>query len=187
MVQTAKSEYFNEKALNFSARFVILWLSKNWFNQIDIARGVFDMVMLYIDFRIPWLVSRFAIRGPDGRADTAKAARLFSPESRRAIAEFPGLKWKVWALSEDGREGYGYYLFDSRADAEARAKYAKKYYPRDGLYRVRCTVSEVLEGPSRDTRAPLDTPANPPMTQEKYDELCREHRGVDLAAMLFKK
>jgi hypothetical protein len=145
------------------------------------------MVMLYISFKIPWLAAKFVLRGRDGKVDPVRTQRVFTPQASQAIADFPGLIWKVWAISDDARTGTGYYLFNSRADAQARADYAKKYYPRDGLFHVRCQICEVLEDCSRVTRAPIDLPANPGITPEKYAKLCSEHRGIDLAKMLFKK
>jgi hypothetical protein len=143
------------------------------------------MVMLYVSFRIPYIVSALALKRGKGM-DPERAERLFSPESRREIADFPGLIWKVWAISEDGRTGSGFYLFNTRADAEARARYAKKYYPRDGLYRVRCVIYDVLPECSRATRAPIDLPANPGIAPGGYEELCRNHKGVNFVRLLFE-
>jgi len=145
------------------------------------------LVMLYVSFRIPVIMAKLALTDKDGKVNAEKAQKVFSPEDCRAIADFPGLIWKVWAVSDDGRTGSGFYLFNTREDAEARAAFAKKYYPRDGLFHVRCTIYEVLEDCSRTTRAPIDMAANPGITPEKYEELCRQHKNLNAAKMLFAK
>ena len=50
-----------------------------------------------------------------------KAEKFFPPETEKEIADFPGLKRKVWAVSPDGRRGTGFYLFADRESAEKRA------------------------------------------------------------------
>lgn len=124
------------------------------------------MYILTMDFVIPWPVARL-MRKTDGSADTDAAARFFDEETVRAITAFPGLKWKVWAISADARHGAGVYLFENLDDAKLRAAYAKKFYKRSGLLHTQCHIYEVLEDSSKITHAALDTPANPTATPEQ--------------------
>lgn len=99
-----------------------------------------------------------------------KAEKFFPPETENEIADFPGLKRKVWAVSPDGRRGTGFYLFADRESAEKRAEYAKRFYPKTtGLYNVKCDILEAMEASSRVTRADLNCPANPGFTPADYE------------------
>lgn len=135
------------------------------------------MVVLTMDFYIPRVLGHFLLRGPDGKKDLRRAEAFFDEEQVRALAAFPGLKWKVWSISPDGTHGSGVYLFDTMADAQVRADYAKKYYWRKGLLFVDCRIYEVMEEFSRITRAPIDVPANPGCTPEQRVQLLSERAG----------
>lgn len=129
------------------------------------------MVMLYINFSIAQLIGKLFLGRKNGVIDIDKAEEFFPPETAKEIAAFPGLKWKVWAVSPDGRRGTGFYLFADRESAEKRAEYAKRFYPKTpGLYNVKCDIFEVMEASSRVTRADLDCPANPGFTQADYEK-----------------
>ena len=143
------------------------------------------MVMLYMTFRIPWIAAKFILRGEDGKVDMNQATKVFPLKTCQEIAEFPGLIWKVWGVSEDARSGSGCYLFEDRSAAEVRAAYAKKYYIRSGLYDVKCRIFEVMEECSRITRAPIDMPANPPMTEEKKEYILSHHSKTNMKELLF--
>ena len=135
------------------------------------------MYILYVRFKVFPLAARFLLCDRDGKVSVKKAEAMFPESARQEIADFPGLKWKIWSIGDRGREGAGFYLFDTLEEAEARARFAKKVYPRDGLYGVRCTVYEVLEDCSRATRAPIDAPANPDAAPDVYQRLLREHKN----------
>ena len=134
-------------------------------------KEVSGVVMLYINFSIAPIIGRLFLGKKNGVVDMEKVEKFFPAETAAEIAAFPGLKWKVWAISPNGRHGTGFYLFQTRADAEKRAEYAKKFYPKTpGLYNVKCDIFEVMEESSRVTRADLDCPANPSFTPADYEK-----------------
>lgn len=133
--------------------------------------GIAVMVMLYINFSIAQLIGKLFLGRKNGVIDIDKAEEFFPPETAKEIADFPGLKWKVWAVSPDGRRGTGFYLFADRESAEKRAEYAKRFYPKTpGLYNVKYDIFEVMKNQSRVTRADLDCPANPGFTPADYEK-----------------
>ena len=76
------------------------------------------------------------------------------------IAELPGLRWKVFIRDSKTQDGGGIYLFDTREQAEA-------WLAGPGVAAVRqaptvhsfsAKIFDVLEEPSRITRAPLEAP-----------------------------
>lgn len=78
----------------------------------------------------------------------------------QAIADVPGLLWKVWIRNPENRESGGIYLFESRRQAE---EYVNG--PIIGAIRTNPDARdlsikffEVREEPSRITRAPLEVP-----------------------------
>lgn len=122
------------------------------------------MVLLSVRFKIPRFAVKLFFRDRDGNVDLKRVEAFYDQKTLDELRDFPGLKWKVWAVSEDAGEGSGYYLFEDRHEAELREKYARRYYWRKGMLFARCQIHEVLEDCSRYTRAPLDVPANPPAT-----------------------
>ena len=122
------------------------------------------MVLLSVRFKIPRFAVKLFFRDKDGNVDLKRVEAFYDQKTMDELRDFPGLKWKVWAVSEDASEGSGYYLFEDRHEAELREKYARRYYWRKGMLFARCQIHEVLENCSRYTRAPLDVPANPPAT-----------------------
>lgn len=71
----------------------------------------------------------------------------------------PNLKWKIWATSEDGSEGSGFYLYPTKEAAEARAEQAKATLPHlDEVSNVKTDIWEVLDDYSIATHAPVDVP-----------------------------
>lgn len=131
------------------------------------------MIMLTMDFHIPLLARKLMFRGEDGKLSLDKINAYYDGEPLRFVDRFPGLIWKVWAVSEDGRRGSGYYLFDCRENAELRAAYARKHFWRKGITGLRIEYRTVLEDCSRATRAPIDLPANPHGTAEERAALLR--------------
>ena len=120
------------------------------------------MYMLEITFKV-----LKSVIGKEGKANMELLDQLFSEDLIKPIAEWPGLKWKVWAMDENETDednfiGAGFYLFENKTDAEERAAYAKKNYPLNpAISQVETHIYSVLEKYSRATRAPIDTPANP--------------------------
>lgn len=115
------------------------------------------MYMLEITFKVSKL-----IMGKKGKVNMELLDKFFTEEKVKPIADWPGLKWKVWAMDEDDFIGAGFYLFENRKDAEERAIYAKKHYPLNpAISHVRTHIYYVLEDYSKACRAPIDTPANP--------------------------
>jgi hypothetical protein len=76
------------------------------------------------------------------------------------IAELPGLRWKVFIRDFETRDGGGIYLFDSREQAEAwlagPAVAAVRRAPTVRDFSAK--IFDILEEPSRITRAPLEAP-----------------------------
>ena len=129
------------------------------------------MYMLDMRFHIPWLAAKLLLCGRDGRVNINKVEAYYDRELLEELRDFPGLKWKLWSISENGLHGSGFYLFGDEASARVRERYAKKFYWRKGLLFCRCHISEVVEGCSRFTRAPIDVPANPAVTEEQERRL----------------
>lgn len=141
--------------------------------------------MLSIHFRIPRIAVRLFFRGKDGQVDLKKVEAFYDTKTLDELKNYPGLKWKVWAISRDARRGSGYYLFENYHEAELRAKYARRYYWRKGMLFTRCQIHEVLEGCSRYTRAPIDVPANPPATVEQEQAIL--HPNLDNPILMLRK
>ena len=142
------------------------------------------MVMLYINFSIAPIIGKLFLRRKNGVIDMDRAETVFPPEKVNDIAAFPGLKWKVWSISPDGRHGAGFYLFADRESAEKRAEYAKRFYPKTpGYYNIKCEMFEVMEAASRVTRADLDCPANPSFTEGDYEKWFDPKRECALKKM----
>jgi hypothetical protein len=126
------------------------------------------MVVLYIDFRISRLAGPLLMHRRNRNIDLRQAETFFPASVAEDIREFPGLVWKIWCTNYDRTHACGIYLFDNRKDAELRAEYAKKFYPKTlGFSHVQCRIYDVLEETSRVTRAPIDLPANPSCTTEE--------------------
>ena len=138
------------------------------------------MYMLNIRFRIPLLASKLFLMGKDGKVSTSKVDAYYDRKLLEDLRDYPGLKWKIWAVSSDGRHGEGFYLFNDRESAELRAAYAKKYYPIKGMMFTRCYITEVAEGCSRFTRAPIDVPANPRVTEEQAKAIMESRPAIDI-------
>jgi len=120
------------------------------------------MYMLEITFKV-----LKSVMGKEGKVNTELLDELFSEEIIKPIADWPGLKWKVWGMDENENDqdnfiGAGFYLFENEKDARERANYAKKNYPLNpAMSQVETRIYSVLENYSRACRAPIDTPANP--------------------------
>jgi hypothetical protein len=74
-----------------------------------------------------------------------------------AIANVPGLRWKIWSLNEAAREFGGIYLFDDEAAANAylAGPIVAQLGQHPALSEVTAKQFEVLEGPSAMTRGPV--------------------------------
>jgi hypothetical protein len=84
------------------------------------------------------------------------------PEIAQRVAGFPGLLWKIWLHSSEGRRCQGVYRFADEASARAYADGPVVSHLREaeGYRDVDAQVWGVLEENSRITRAPgLDEPA----------------------------
>lgn len=144
------------------------------------------MVIFSVHFKIPGFARRLFFHDKDGKVDLRRIEAFYDKKTLDELKSFPGLKWKIWAVSPDAREGSGYYLFENRSDAELREKFARRYYWKKGMLFPRCCIHEVLENCSRYTRAPLDIPANPPATASQVNAIM--HPKLDNpVVMLIKK
>jgi hypothetical protein len=74
------------------------------------------------------------------------------------IAEVPGLRWKIWLLSESESRGGGIYLFDDEESARAYLEgpiiAAMKSLPV--LSELSSSSFSVLEEPTAVTRGPIE-------------------------------
>lgn len=70
----------------------------------------------------------------------------------------PGLGWKIWSWNADANQANGTYLFLSRAAADAYGERIFSAGPptREGYSNFEIEILDVMEEPSRVTRAPLD-------------------------------
>ena len=123
------------------------------------------MVMLHMQFVIPGFAVKRLFTGGDGQISYNKIQAYYDEEEIAFLRDFPGLKWKIWSVSSDGRKGYGFYLFEDEDSARLRKHFAEKFYWRKGMLFVRCRISHVLEEISLQTKAQLDREANPPATE----------------------
>ncbi len=115
------------------------------------------MYMLEITFKVSKL-----LMSKNGIVDIERVENHYTDEKIKPIADWPGLKWKVWTVDEENFIGAGFYLFENKKDAEERAKYAKRHYPLNpAMSHVRTRIYYVLDDYSRACRAPIDIPANP--------------------------
>lgn len=73
-----------------------------------------------------------------------------------AIAELPGLRWKIWAFDDATREFASVYLFADRAAASdfVGGDVVRSLRADSQLSELRIEVHEVLESLGRMTRAP---------------------------------
>ena len=87
------------------------------------------------------------------RADLEKAWL----EAAQPIADWPGLRWKVWLMNEAEHEAGGIYLFESEAAAQSYLAgpivAALKSSP--AVSNISAKLFDVLESHTRITRGPL--------------------------------
>ena len=74
-----------------------------------------------------------------------------------AIANVPGLRWKVWSMNEAEREFGGIYLFDDEASANAylSGPIVAQLGQHPALSEITAKQFDVLEEPSAVTRGPI--------------------------------
>ena len=83
------------------------------------------------------------------------AGRIAAP-----IANVPGLIWKLWITNPEEATAGGIYLFasDRALNDFVDGPIAAEIVNRSGLINVSMKVFEIMAGPSRRTRAPLEAP-----------------------------
>ena len=102
------------------------------------------------------------IYGDGKHIDTEAIASAFPVEQAEEMAKLPGLIWKLWTSKAESNSAAGFYLFATRSDAEHRAEFCKKKFPKiPGLTNVTAEFFDVMEDLTRVTRGPIDLPANP--------------------------
>jgi hypothetical protein len=78
-------------------------------------------------------------------------------EAAQSIADWPGLRWKVWLMNEAEHEAGGIYLFDSEAAAQSYLAgpivAALKSSP--AVSNISAKLFDVLESHTAITRGPL--------------------------------
>ena len=129
------------------------------------------MVMLNMQFMIPGFAVKKLFTDYDGKVNYNKIQAFYDEEEIAFLRDFPGLRWKIWSVSRNGRTGYGFYLFEDEESAMLRKKFAHKFYWRKGMMFVRCHISYVLEDISLKTKAQLGQDANPPATDAQAKEI----------------
>lgn len=86
----------------------------------------------------------------------------FTERFARGVATLPGLKFKIWGADHKKGEASGFYVYETRRDAEIRTRSAAEYLlSLDGITNVTAQIYDINEELSRITRAPLDVQANP--------------------------
>jgi hypothetical protein len=75
----------------------------------------------------------------------------------QAVADVPGLQWKIWLLNEPAQEAGGVYLFADAAAAQAflDSSIVTQVKSAPILSNLRATQSGVMEGLTAITRGPL--------------------------------
>lgn len=73
------------------------------------------------------------------------------------FAEVDGLEWKVWLMDEEHKGAGGIYMFDSEASLNnfLAGDLAAQVTSHPAFSDMDAKPFEILEGPSRTTRAPL--------------------------------
>lgn len=95
--------------------------------------------------------------GPAHRAQT-RAERL---QSAQRIAQFEGLRWKVWIGKEATDIAGGIYLFDDDARASAWEEQLRQRLVAAGASNILIRHFDVDEEASAITRAPLEAALQP--------------------------
>jgi hypothetical protein len=74
-----------------------------------------------------------------------------------AFANVDGLEWKVWLMDEDHKGAGGIYMFDSESSLNKylEGDLAAQVMGHPAFKDFEAKPFEVLDGPSRTTRAPL--------------------------------
>lgn len=90
-----------------------------------------------------------------GLAVPARAYAAHCLEVADTFARLSGLRWKLWTLSEDGREAGGVYLFDSPEHARAyvEGEVVASLRKNPAFRSVEVRVRPVLHEPSLRTGA----------------------------------
>ena len=144
------------------------------------------MILLTMDFYIAPFARRLFL-GTDGKIDIGKVEASYDKETLDELRDYPGLIWKIWSIEENGRHGSGTYLFADEASAKIRRRFAEKFYNFKGMLFVRCKTRIVLENCSAYTRAPLNLPANPPITEEQARRIMHPKLENPLKMLRHKK
>lgn len=132
------------------------------------------MYLLSMKFRIPGFAVKRLFTDTVGGVNYNKIQAYYDEKEIAFIRDFPGLKWKIWSVSEDGKTGYGYYLFEDKESALLRKRFAEKLYWRKGMLFVRCRLSRVLEDISIATKAQIDSEANPPASSDLAKKIMKQ-------------
>lgn len=96
------------------------------------------------------------------------AAEFPTEKDSAPLAEYPGIRWKIWLRDHGTRTRGGFYLFSDRAAAEAFRELAienLKSWGGDSIVNLRARVLDIDEANSRITRGPLDVPYPESKTQ----------------------
>jgi hypothetical protein len=90
-------------------------------------------------------------------AMTAEAYVAAVEPVAEAVAAVPGLRWKIWLLDEETREGGGVYLFEDAATARAYldGPLLAPFLANPAVHTVSAKMLRVLAAPTALTRGPV--------------------------------
>ena len=89
--------------------------------------------------------------GKQGQLDSPIVEMIFPRDKAEELANLPGLKWKLWTIQPEKCRAAGFYLFQTKADAQSHAAFAIKNYPKvPGLTNVSVEICDVMESLSNE-------------------------------------
>lgn len=95
--------------------------------------------------------------------DIEKAGAMLHKEFAQKVINLPGLKFKIWGYDEKKKEYSGFYIYETRRDAEIRARSATAFLMKmfPGVTNATAQIYDINEELSKITRTPFDIQSNP--------------------------
>jgi len=91
------------------------------------------------------------------KAEYEQACLPLAPD----VANFPGLRWKVWIMNEAEREAGGIYLFDDETSLQSFIEPLNDILDAPGFSDIHMKTFDILEALTLITRGPLQEIAQP--------------------------